>query len=114
MSADENNRKATTTVADNDWRKAALCAADAEHSMPLAVECTWAIESACVEILGRIAQGAQTPEQAHVLRYFQMTTMRIKQLNSVLISFLDGNDIDVGTAFHEVYGCFAKLEEQQP
>jgi adenylate cyclase len=80
----------------------------------MAFECCYAVESACMEILGRIAQGAETPEEAHVLRYFQMTTMRIKQLNSVLMSFLEGNDIDVGKAYHEVYGCFATLEGQQP
>lgn len=110
MSSGENDRKATP---ESDWRKGRLCSVDTEHSVPIAFECAWAIESACIEILGRIAQGAETPEEAHALRYFQMTAMRVKQLNSVLLSFLEGDDIDVGRAYHEVYGCFARLEEQQ-
>ncbi|MFT3720386.1 hypothetical protein [Pseudorhodoferax sp.] len=86
------------------WHETQFGSANVAHAEPLAYECTYVVDSICLDILKRAEDGAASIEEAHLLRLMQTFALRIQGANNVLMSYLDGNEVTVDQAYRRIYG----------
>ena len=83
-----------------DNAKPMLSYEDGGLSHDLATQCTYEIENACDELL-QMARGDIADESSIKVRAL---AIRIEQLKSVLLNFLEGDQLTVGAAYVRVWG----------
>lgn len=75
-----------------------------ECSKILALECTYQVEHLCIEMRGRVGREAPTLQESALYSWMRMNAMRIQELNSMLMSYLNKDGITLREMHQVVYG----------